>query len=91
MYKCLDKNKFHFVYTDTDSYIWAIAGTGKRRKTLEHMLGDKLFNRLNEVRVKKEPPPGFVQHSEDIITDHEFYNKWYPLFLPKKKKLLSLE
>jgi hypothetical protein len=91
MYKCMDKNRFHFVYTDTDSYMWAIAGTGKRRKTLEYMLGDKLFNGLNEMRVKKVPLPGFVQPFEDIITDHEFYNKWYPLFFPKKKTLLSLE
>jgi hypothetical protein len=30
MYKCLDQTKFHFVYTDTDSYFWAVAGDPAR-------------------------------------------------------------
>jgi hypothetical protein len=44
LFRCLDKSRMHFVYTDTDSYMWAIAGTGERTKTLERLLGNKLFN-----------------------------------------------
>jgi hypothetical protein len=42
---CLDQNKFHFVYTDTDSYYFAVAGNPNRdfEQYLEEIVIDKEF------------------------------------------------
>jgi hypothetical protein len=32
-----------------------------------------------------------MDHFEDIVVDHEYYNENYPIFFPSKKTLLTLE
>jgi hypothetical protein len=45
MYKCLDQQKFHFIYTDTDSYMFAVAGDPTRdfNQNFEAIVKDKEF------------------------------------------------
>jgi hypothetical protein len=45
MNRCLDQSRFHFIYTDTDSYMFAIAGDPKRglEQNFEAIVNDKEF------------------------------------------------
>jgi hypothetical protein len=85
MYACLDTNRFHFIIADTDSYMWAVAGTGDRGRVIDSILG-----RLSESGRRKVVKK-IVPHFEEIIKDREFYEANYGLFFPKKKSLLTLE
>jgi hypothetical protein len=72
LYKCVDLSKFHFVYTDTDSFMFAVAGTGKRQKTLKSLLGEHTYARLK--CLGKKMTNLLMDHLEDIVVDHNSYD-----------------
>jgi hypothetical protein len=86
MYKCLERSRFHFCCCDTDSYMWAVAGTGEREKLLRERILLSLTEKGKEKIMKK-----IVPHFEEIIVDKEFYYANYPLWFPRKKTLMTLE
>jgi hypothetical protein len=86
MYRCLDRERFHFMVCDTDSFMWAVAGTGRRQGLIRDVLLDGV-SQSGKDRVMGK----IVQHFEEIVVDREFYEKNYELWFPKKKKLLTLE
>ena len=85
MYKCLDMSRIHFIVCDTDSYMWAVAGTGRR----ERILRESVLRELSE-RGKEKIMCKIVPHFEDVVLDREFYEKHYDSWFPKKKTLLTL-
>jgi hypothetical protein len=86
--KCLDEKRFHFVVTDTDSYMWAVADTGKRKDILNNFIlkniSEKSKGKLFKGRI-------IIPHFEDIVSDREFYETNYKHWFPKKKSLLTLK
>jgi hypothetical protein len=79
LYMCLDKERFHFIVCDTDSYMWAVANRGERERVLGRILGGL----RRKIKI--------VNHFEDIVVDRAFYESNYSLFFPKKKSLMTLE
>jgi hypothetical protein len=90
LFKCLDQERMHFIVCDTDSYMWAVSDTGKRRRVIEEQIL-KNVSKKNRDRLFTERM--IVPHFEDIVSDREFYEKNYNEWFPssKKKKLLTLE
>jgi hypothetical protein len=86
MYKCLDRNKFHFVVCDTDSYMWAVAGDGSINKLLHDEVLKGLSPCARDKILRK-----IVPHFEEIVCDRKFYEQHYPTWFPSKKTLLTLE
>jgi hypothetical protein len=87
LFRCLDLDRLHFIVCDTDSYMWAVADTGKRKHVLDRILSG-LSPEKREMMFKKRM---IVPHFEDIVKDRAFYEVNYPLWFPKKKTLLTLE
>jgi hypothetical protein len=86
MYRCLDRKRFHFIVTDTDSYMWSVAGTGERTKVIEKIL--KGISKEGKEKINKK----IIPHFEKMVSDLEFYKQNYHLWFPAKgKKLLTLE
>jgi hypothetical protein len=86
MYKCLDMSRIHFIVCDTDSYMWAVAGTGEREK----LIREGILAGVSE-RGRERVMSMIVPHFEEVVVDREFYEKHYQTWFPRKKTLLTLE
>jgi hypothetical protein len=87
MFRCLDPERFHFLVCDTDSYMWAVADKGVRRDLIKN----GILKGLSDAGKEKMMNSLITFHFEDILKDRQFYEANYDLWIPKKKKLMTLE
>jgi hypothetical protein len=65
--------------------MWCVAGTGERTKIIERILKD--ISKEGKEKINKR----IIPHFEEIVSDNEFYEKYYHLWFPRRKQLLTLE